>query len=30
LCDEGKVELYNTDVLTGFGDSLAQAVKVLP
>ncbi|MBL7166814.1 MAG: Mrp/NBP35 family ATP-binding protein [Dehalococcoidales bacterium] len=30
LCDEGKVELYNTDVLAGFEDSLSQAVKVLP
>jgi len=30
LCDEGEVELYNTEVLAGFGDSLSQAVKALP
>ena len=29
LCDEGKVELYSTDALAGFGDALSEAVKVL-
>jgi len=30
LCDEGNIELYDSDIMTKFGESLSQVTKALP